>query len=223
MIQHARSGFRFKVNLLSCFIISATAILSPLPASSAVVGDINQDGKIDLMEAVYSLQVASGVYPEIPDSCLLTGQGAWASGVDYNLCDVVESGGLTYACTLPHTSMTSVIEPTDTDHWAVLSIKGDNAMQLKNVVTVSAHGGNFTDPVAAVNSITDASTSNRYLVVIGPGEYTITQTLIMKPHVDIIGSEKDTTKLRGAISSNSIGSSSAIRSEERRVGKEGRL
>ena len=92
----------------------------------------------------------------------------------------------------------------------VVVIPLNSVKQLKNVVTVSAHGGNFTDPVAAVNSITDASTSNRYLVVIGPGEYTITQTLVMKPHVDIIGSGKDTTKLRGSISSNSIGTSSAI-------------
>jgi hypothetical protein len=55
---------------------------------------------------------------------------------------------------------------------------------LKNVITVAKANGKFKDPVAAVNSIIDASVSNPYLVVIGPGVYTITQTLVMKPYVD---------------------------------------
>ena len=51
--------------------------------------------------------------------------------------------------------------------------------KLKNVDTVAKANGDFTDPVAAVNSITDASATNPYLVVICPGVYTITQTLMM--------------------------------------------
>lgn len=85
-----------------------------------------------------------------------------------------------------------------------------SAKKLQNVVTVSAKGGQFSDPAAAVNSITDASSSNRYLVLIGPGEYTLTQPLVMKPYVDVKGSGRDTTMLKGAISSSFIGSSSAI-------------
>ena len=62
------------------------------------------------------------------------------------------------------------------------------ANSLKNVVTVAKGKGQFTDPVAAVNSISDASVDNPYLVVIGPGVYTLTQTLVMKEYVDIEGS-----------------------------------
>jgi hypothetical protein len=80
---------------------------------------------------------------------------------------------------------------------------------LKNVITVAKANGKFTDPVAAVNSITDASATNPYLVVIGPGVYTITQTLVMKPYVDIAGSGENVTKIAGAIS-GSLPSSSAI-------------
>jgi hypothetical protein len=71
---------------------------------------------------------------------------------------------------------------------------------LKNIITVAKAGGKFTDPVAAVNSITDASASNPYLVVIAPGVYTIKSTLYMKEYVDIAGSGENVTKLTGAIS-----------------------
>lgn len=75
-----------------------------------------------------------------------------------------------------------------------------NPMPLKNIITVAKGNGNFTDPVAAVNSITGASATNPYLVVIGPGVYTITSTLVMKPFVDIAGSGENVTKITGAIS-----------------------
>lgn len=94
------------------------------------------------------------------------------------------------------------------DKVVVIPLK--SVKKLHNVITVSTNGGDFTDPVTAVNSINDASSSNRYLVIIGPGEYTVTQPLVMKPYVDVKGSGRDTTKLTGSISSGSIGNSSAI-------------
>jgi pectin methylesterase-like acyl-CoA thioesterase len=69
----------------------------------------------------------------------------------------------------------------------------------KNIITVAKSGGDFTDPVAAVDSISDASATNPYLVVIAPGVYTVTQTLQMKQYVDIAGSGEEVTKLTGAI------------------------
>ncbi len=88
--------------IMKQFLIGLVTVIifSPLSGNSAVMGDFNQDGKIDLMEAIYALQVASGIYPAIDDSCLLTGQGAWAGGQDYYLCDVVTSAELTcmYHC-----------------------------------------------------------------------------------------------------------------------------
>ncbi|HHD63479.1 MAG TPA: hypothetical protein ENK96_03735, partial [Desulfobulbaceae bacterium] len=82
---------------------------------------------------------------------------------------------------------------------------------LKNIVTVAKADGKFTDPVAAVNSITDASENNPYLIVIGPGVYTLNQTLVMKPWVDICGSGENVTKLTGAISSGTVENSAVVR------------
>ena len=81
---------------------------------------------------------------------------------------------------------------------------------LKNIITVAKANSMFTDPVAAVNSITDASENNPYLVVIGPGVYTLTHTLVMKPWVDITGSGENVTRLVGAISGDNEDESSSI-------------
>jgi hypothetical protein len=105
-------------------------------------------------------------------------------------------------CCLPTASLAA-------DKVVVIPLFG-HGKPLKNVVTVAKSGGKFTDPVAAVNSITDASENNPYLVVIAPGVYTLTQTLVMKPWVDITGSGENVTKLTGAISSGYDGSGSAI-------------
>jgi hypothetical protein len=87
-----------------------------------------------------------------------------------------------------------------TDRVVVIPMGGGT---LKNIVTVAKANGKFTDPVAAVNSITDASATNPYLVLIAPGQYTLTATLVMKPYVDITGSGENVTLLTGAISSAS--------------------
>lgn len=81
---------------------------------------------------------------------------------------------------------------------------------LQNVVTVAKAGGKFTDPVAAMNSITDASATNPYLLLIGPGQYTLTSALRMKEYVDVSGSGETVTWLMGAISSTNIDETAAI-------------
>lgn len=92
----------------------------------------------------------------------------------------------------------------------VIPLMGDDMKPLKNIITVAKANGDYTDPVQAVNSVTDASATNPYLVVIGPGVYTITQTLVMKEHVDISGSGENVTILTGEISGAYIDASSAI-------------
>ena len=54
-------------------------------------------------------------------------------------------------------------------------------------------GGQYTTITAALNSITDASPTNHYLVKVGPGTYT--ERVTMQPYVDIEGSGEQTTKI----------------------------
>lgn len=69
-----------------------------------------------------------------------------------------------------------------------------------NVKVVSLDGnGDFTSPVDAVNSITDASETNPYLVKIMPGVYDFgSSRIITSPFVDIQGSGRHITRLVGS-------------------------
>lgn len=95
-------------------------------------------------------------------------------------------------------------------HDKVVVIPMGSVGKLNHVITVSVAGGDFTDPVAAVESITDASETNPYLVMIGPGVYVLTETLVMKQYVSISGSGQGTTILTGSINGGSRDVSSAL-------------
>lgn len=72
----------------------------------------------------------------------------------------------------------------------------------KNVLVVAKSGGHYNTITAALNSISDASDTNRYLVYVAPGVYT--ETVTMKQFVDIEGAGELTTKI------TQIGSGSSI-------------
>ena len=77
----------------------------------------------------------------------------------------------------------------------------------RNVIIVAPTGGDFTSPVAALASITDASESNPYLVKLMPGLYNIGGgSVIMKEYVDLEGSGEIVTCIVGTVSTpyNSI-------------------
>ncbi len=86
---------------------------------------------------------------------------------------------------------------------------GGDALPLQNVVTVAKKNGDFTDPVEAMAYIASES-KDRYLLLIGPGAYTLTETLVMEPFVDISGSGRNATLLRGAIRGGSVDQSAIV-------------
>jgi hypothetical protein len=83
-------------------------------------------------------------------------------------------------------------------------------VNLMNVVTVSEENGDFTNPVAAMNSICENGPGNRYLVVIGPGVYEVSTAIIMKEWVTIQGAGREATKITGAVSYGGPDQTSAI-------------
>ena len=85
----------------------------------------------------------------------------------------------------------------------VIPMAGDDLKPLANIITVAKANGDFTDPVAALDSISDASASNPYLVVIAPGVYEVASSIILKRYVDVSGSGQNATVISGSISSTS--------------------
>lgn len=64
----------------------------------------------------------------------------------------------------------------------------------ERVLVVSPSGGHFTSIQAAIDSIADATATNRYLVLVGPGVYT--EQVTLEPFVDVQGSGQDVTTIR---------------------------
>jgi hypothetical protein len=86
---------------------------------------------------------------------------------------------------------------------------GDDYKPLTNVITVAKNKGDFSDPATAINSINPSAT-NRYLVVIAPGVYDLASPLILKPYVDVVGSGRNSTILRGSHRHNNSGPAAGL-------------
>jgi len=109
------------------------------------------------------------------------------------------------AIVIPLSIFASVVAAYAQTKVVVIPMSGDDLRPLSNIVTVAKENGDFSDPVEAVNSITDASASNPYLVVIAPGSYAISEALQMKEWVSIAGSgEKVTSIVRSFTDSSGV-------------------
>ena len=78
------------------------------------------------------------------------------------------------------------------------------AYAAERIVAVALDGtGEFTNPIDAVNSITDASNLRRYVVSVGPGIYWLQgQTIIAKPYVTLVGAGPESTIIQSAASAS---------------------
>jgi len=67
--------------------------------------------------------------------------------------------------------------------------------RLKNIIHVSSQGGDFTSIKDAVDSISDNSSTNQYVIKVSPGVF-VEDTITMKPFVWVQGSEQDQTVIQ---------------------------
>lgn len=83
---------------------------------------------------------------------------------------------------------------SDPPSWAAaFDTNSTNPRRYHNVIVVAKSGGDFTEVQKALNSISDNSPTNPYLVWVAPGIYT--ETVTMKPYVDIQGAGELATKI----------------------------
>lgn len=86
--------------------------------------------------------------------------------------------------------------------------------KIKHIVTVAKSGAAFTDIQSALDSITDANGSNRYLVFVGPGVYDVAASIQLKAYVTLKGSGEESTLIKGAISGGGSSTSHIIFGED---------
>ncbi len=104
-------------------ILLVALLFSTTSSFAGVQGDVNNDGVIDLAEAIYSLQVSAGFHPDVSPSCVLRGKGSWVSGINYVECDVVLQDEVHYICTEEHTS--TAVFLNDISKWRQLALQGE--------------------------------------------------------------------------------------------------
>jgi hypothetical protein len=109
----------------------------------------------------------------------------------------IQTSGSFVSTVAPGTPPLEVASTTRVDNLNAEYLDGWSAASflrpLANVITVSPSGGDFTSIQAALNSIGDASESNRYLVLVGPGTYVGKVTL--KSWVRVIGAGRGLTTI----------------------------
>ncbi|MEM7196475.1 MAG: hypothetical protein AAF402_16200 [Pseudomonadota bacterium] len=93
----------------------------------------------------------------------------------------------------------------------MIPLFGEDSRSVRNVIVVAKSGGDFDNPAETAGSITDASESNPYLILIAPGEYQIgDEQIILNPFVELVGSGKTVTRLVASIGSSLEDSEAAV-------------
>lgn len=144
--------------------------------------------------AVTSPKIAAGAVTNAQISGTISGDKLGAHS--HYASDIV---GTINASNLPIGTTAGTVAAGDHTH--------DTTYQKKyaNLIVVAKSGGDFTDPVAAINSITDASASNPYVIKIFPGIYDLNgQQMSMKSYIDIEGSGENTTRIKGNINNAAL-------------------
>jgi hypothetical protein len=107
-------------------VLAASVILSLSvgPLNAGMMGDVDNDGDVDITEAVHALRVTSGAQSSIPVSYVMVWRGSWAESEQYAMYDAVQHEGSSYICVQSHTSEASNCPP-DMAMWNVLALEGD--------------------------------------------------------------------------------------------------
>lgn len=166
----------YRINQLD---VDTSGVFGGLVYASGFVGDGSQLTDVSTSDTHGDL---SGLtdddhpqYARTDGSRVVTGDQLFAQGVALS-DDILVSGHLQN----PVGATSGYVMTTDSS--------GQGSWQpadLKNIVTVSPANGDFTSIQSAIDSISDASSSNRYVIQIGPGTYT--ENLTMKDNVDLRG------------------------------------
>ncbi len=133
--------------------------------------------------------IPAGFADGVDDGSTYTaGSGLTLAGSQFSVNTTVIQARVSSACTAGNAIRVINANGTVTCE----SVAGGGA-SYQNVIIVAQSGGDYTSIQAALDSIIDASASNRYLIYVAPGVYT--EQVTMKQYVDIEGAGELTTKI----------------------------
>lgn len=167
-------------------LISAAVTLVPSPGAAAMAGanTVNSAAIVDGSVANVDLANKAVTAGKIADGTITATQIAAGAVTSDKI------GGTISTSKLPIGSTSTTVAAGDHTHGGLYLKK------YAYVLIVAKSGGDFTDPVDALNSISDASVSKPYLVKIMPGVYDIAnRPAIIKDYVSVEGSGRSSTRI----------------------------
>ena len=176
-------GTAAEVDVLSC------GIYGTLTSNGFLV----TNGGALLVRGSYIINCNKGVYADTNGSNPMISLG----GISFEMCN--------YSFDISNTTATGSY--TGYVEYNKKIINSSNSFFITNkdpnIITVSKKGGDFTSIASAVNSISGASSSNPYVVQVGPGVFT-EPTITMKQWVTLRGSSSRTTKIVASVNTNPV-------------------
>lgn len=136
-----------------------------------------------------NLSVPDGIIPASSQVTLTESNYVYEIQADSQLRDYVTVGDVIINNGVGDLTQTESLNFLSTQTLAYSPADVDTFIQQNSptqTVTVAISGGQFTSVAAAVASITDASITKPYMVLVHPGEYT-ESPFSMKPYVSVVG------------------------------------
>jgi YVTN family beta-propeller protein len=108
-----------------CFFLFALS-----DGDAGILGDVDNDGRIGLIEAVNALQAAAGIRSAQSASYVIVWKGTWAANQDYQVYDAVQINGSSYICKEAHRSdISSQPSSAPSAKWDPVALKGADGAQ----------------------------------------------------------------------------------------------
>ncbi|MEM6937411.1 MAG: hypothetical protein AAF552_13205 [Pseudomonadota bacterium] len=187
-------------------LIAALCMLSsvsgaPLETAFTYQGQLNQlsrpaNGTFDFEVALFDVaENGSTLAPAVVVEDVMVVDGIFSIELDFGLTGISDEqlwlevsvrDGRQIALFTPLTPRTK-LAPSPASLYA-LSAGVAETLAIGNLITVATVGGDFSSVAAALNSISDASPENPYLVQVGPGEFTETDLVEVPGNVHLRGS-----------------------------------
>jgi len=108
--------------------------------------------------------------------------------------DLVTDGDHDIRTDNPHVTTLEQARTADNTFAGIVNMNNQGLTNIyQQTVTVAKSGGDYTSVQSAIDSITDASISKRYSILVHPGDYA--ENITMKSYVDLIGVSASTCRI----------------------------
>jgi len=120
------------------FVALVSMLFMATIVNSGILGDINNDNKVNLVETIQSLQIVSGIKTNLAKSNDISWKNEWAKDYKYYPNDIINYNNLLYICIIEHMS-SNENNPINKDFWKPFSINKEVDPTNNSIIQVCAN------------------------------------------------------------------------------------